>query len=268
MRAFTGDIWYNAFMKIRVKLFCFEKILGYVIHMERNVFHRPSISIYGAIVLCWLPVLDVLGEDYDVPEESIVATPVGYERNVILPNGEIVKLYTDMLSYDALTNCRAVMFQILSPKQDRGKNFLCRHSGCSCYMCKLTTSMTNLYQVGKVYLFSGHDTVSNILSSAYDIRQPPLELKMERNWGSRLYCNIEEVDEQIKQVDDYSQKESGWIEECKEKMKQLPEQKSSRRELHDLKCQIMRMEFDLTNNVPELKRKLLQRKELLLHKRF
>ena len=42
---------------------------------------------------------ETLGEGYGVSENCIVATPIGYEKNITLSNGVVVKLYPDMLSF-------------------------------------------------------------------------------------------------------------------------------------------------------------------------
>ena len=98
-----------------------------------------------------------LEENYGVSEDCIVATPVGYEKDATLSNGKVIKLYSDMLSLEDVTNCHAVLFCILSPQKQRGKRFLFQHSGCTCYMCAMPSSVTNLYQIGKCYLFENPD---------------------------------------------------------------------------------------------------------------
>ncbi len=144
-----------------------------------------------------------LEENYGVSEDCIVATPVGYEKDATLSNGEVIKLYPDMLSLEDVTNCHAVLFCVLSPRKQRGKRFLFQHSGCTCYMCAMPSSVTNLYQIGKCYLFENPHTVSNILLSAYEVHPPTPKLKMERDWGQRLYCSIKDIDARIRELEGY-----------------------------------------------------------------
>ena len=72
---------------------------------------------------------DAPPSDYGVPTNSVVATPVGYEKRMTLDTGETVRMYPDKLSPEEYAKCRAALFCILSPDTLRGKYFL---YNCSC----------------------------------------------------------------------------------------------------------------------------------------
>lgn len=205
----------------------------------------------------------IQGDNYGVTDNTIVVTPVGYEKSVRLSNGAVITLYPDVLSIGDVTNCHAVMFYILSPRQQFGKRFLLRHSGCTCYMCEPLAPMTNLYQIGRYYLFDWQHTVSNILLSTYDIRQPVPELKMERDWGTELYCTVKDVDERIHELDVLMEKNQVLLKEYQSQLLQLPHETSLRMKRHELNCRIFRLEKGLTNDLPNVRKTLLKRREWL-----
>ena len=228
--------------------------------------HYHSLSMSVAVVLVLMDLIShgmIPEKNFGAPEGSIVATPMGYEKNVTLGNGEVVRLYSDMLSIEDMTNCHAVMFSILSPKQHQGKQFLLCHSGCTCYMCAPLDSMTNLYQIGKCYLFEHPHTVSNILLSAYEIHQPVPGLKMERDWGTRFYCNEKEVDDQMLILKGRVAREEIILKDYKKQLLQLNAESSLRRKRHELECRILRIEQRLTNDFPKIQNELLMRKKQL-----
>ena len=204
-----------------------------------------------------------LDKNYGVSENSIVATPVGYEKEVTLSNGEVIKLYPDMLSLEEVTNCHAVLFCILSPQKQRGKRFLFQHSGCTCYMCAMPSSVTNLYQIGKCYLFENPHTVSNILLSTYAVQPPTPELKMERDWGKSLYCSIKDVDARIRELEGYVVEDQALLKEYQAQLQQVPNEPSQRKMRHELKCRIFRIEHRLTNDIPNARAELLERRKWL-----
>ena len=201
--------------------------------------------------------------DYGVPKDNMVATPIGYEKEIRIVDGEVVKLYTDVLSKNEATNCHAVMFCILSPSEHRGKQFLLRHSGCTCYMCAPQGSMTNLYQIGKCYLFEFPHTVSNILRSSYKVCQPVPELKMERDWGRRLYCSTKEVDARIRELEGYAVEDQALLKEYQVQLQQFPNETSQRKMQHELRCRMFRIEQRLTNDIPNARTELLERRKWL-----
>ena len=218
-------------------------------------------------LLLFLMCLLCLGADadtnYGVSENSVVATPIGYEKEATLSTGETVKSFSDALSVDDVTNCHAVMFSILYPPRHRKRQFILRHSGCSCYMCALPAPMTNLYQIGKCYLFENPHTVSNVLLSSYAIRQPVPALKMERDWGTELYCSVKDVDERIKELDGFVARDQSLLKEYRSQLQQLPNETFSRKRRHELKCRILQLEHKLTNDVPNARSKLLKRRKWL-----
>ncbi len=205
---------------------------------------------------------ETLGDGYGVSENCIVATPVGYEKNITLSNGEVVKLYPDMLSFEDLTNCHAVVFCILSPRNHKGNRFVLRHSGCTCCMCMLPSAMTNLYQIGEYYVFEHPHTVSNILISTYEVRQPTSEFRMERDWGKKLYCSIEDVDERIQELKCYAAQDQAMLKDFQLQLQQTPSEE--RRKRHELKCRIIRIEHRLTNDIPRARSELSARRKWLL----
>jgi len=198
-------------------------------------------------------------KDYGVPENSIVATPVGYEKNMTLSEGEVVKLYPDRLFREEVTNCHAVLFCILSPQTERGRRFLFQHNGCTCPMCALPSSLTNLYQIGKYYLFEHPHTVSNILLSAYDAVPPAPELKMERDWGRPLYCSIGDVDARILELENSVLEDKALIKELQAQLLQIPNESSHRKTRHALRCRISQIEQWVTNRIPRVRAELHER---------
>ena len=214
-------------------------------------------------LICLLYLGAIADVNYGVSESSIVATPIGYEKEATLSTGEAVKLYSDMLSVDDVTNCHAVMFCILYPPKHRMRHFLLRHSGCTWYMCALPTPMTNLYQIGKCYLFEDPHTVSNVLLSSYAIRQSISAFKMERDWGKTLYCSVKDVDERIKELDDFIIRDQILLKEYRSQLQQPPNEAFSRKHRHELKCRIFQLEHKLTNDFPNARSKLLKRRKWL-----
>ena len=204
-----------------------------------------------------------LEENYGVSEDCIVATPVGYEKDATLSNGKVIKLYSDMLSLEDVTNCHAVLFCILSPQKQRGKRFLFQHSGCTCYMCAMPSTVTNLYQIGKCYLFENPHTVSNILLSAYEVHPPTPKLKMERDWGQRLYCSIKDIDARIRELEGYVVEDQALLKEYQAQLQQVPDEPSQRKMRHELRCRIFRIEHRLTNDIPNARAELLERRKWL-----
>lgn len=226
--------------------------------------------VFGKIacmILAVLPLYSVADFDngFGVPSSSVVVTPIGYEKKIKLPTGDEVLLYPDALSHDVLTNCHAVLFQILGPRQHLGKRFVLRHSGCECSVCTLRTTVTNLYQVGEIYEFANSDTVSNILCSTYEVRQPRTCLKMERDWGTRLYCTETAIDERLGELHAERLMLAALLKDYKVELVQLSAQPSLRRKRHALKCQIVEIEQRLTNEIPKVHVGLLKRKEWLFH---
>lgn len=232
------------------------------IRRERRTFmiHRYRLLTFYILSLCLSAFADA---DYGVPKDSMVVTPIGYEKEIRIVNGEVVKLYTDVLPTSEATNCHAVMFYILSPSEHRGKQFLLRHSGCTCYMCAPEASMTNLYQIGKCYLFEFPHTVSNILRSSYKVCQPVPELKMERDWGRRLYCSTKEVDARIRELEGYVIEDQALLKEYQSQLQQFPNETSQRKMRHELRSRIFRIEHRLTNDIPNARTELLERRKWL-----
>lgn len=233
----------------------------------KRVFLWLSFQIFLALLLISSPCHGkVLEKDYGVPESRVVATPVGYEKSVTLSEGEVVKIYPDMLFREEVTNCHAVMFCILSPPKERGRRFLSRHSGCTCPMCALPSSLTNLYQIGKYYLFENPLSVSNILISAYETPQPTPELKMERDWGRELYCRVKDVDARIRELEDRIAEDKALIKEYQAQLQQIPSGATHRKARHDLRCRIFQIEHRLTNDIPNVRKELLERRKWLCEK--
>ena len=204
-----------------------------------------------------------MGKDYGVPETSIVATPVEYEKTMTLSEGEVVKLYADRLFREEVTNCHAVMFCILSPQKERGRRFLFQHNGCTCPMCDLPSSLTNLYQIGKYYLFENPHTVSNILLSAYDAVSPVSELKMERDPGSPLYCSIKDVDRRIQELENSVLEDKALIRKLQAQLQQIPNERSHHKTRHALRCRISQIEQWVTNCIPRVRAELHERRKWL-----
>ena len=129
-------------------------------------------------------------------------------------------------------------------------------------MCTLPSAMTNLYQIGKYYVFEHPHTVSNILISTYEVRQPTSEFRMERDWGKKLYCSIEDVDERIQELKCYAAQDQAMLKDFQLQLQQAPGEE--RRKRHELKCHIIRIEHRLTNDIPRAQSELSARRKWLL----
>ena len=234
--------------------------------MTHRSFGLNSPTFFALVLISSFCHGKTLEKDYGVSTNSIVATPVGYEKKVTLCDGDVIKLYTDTLFREEVTNCHAVMFCILSPQNLRGKRFLFQHSGCTCYMCAMSSSVTNLYQIGKCYLFENPHTVSNIFLSAYEVHLPTSELKMERDWGRILYCSTKEVDARIRELEGYVIEDQALLKEYQAQLQQIPKETSQRKMRHELRCRIFRIEHRLTNDIPNARTELLERRKWLLER--
>lgn len=82
-------------------------------------------TFISASCLSAMSTKDAPPSDYGVPTNSVVATPVGYEKRITLDTGETVRMYPDKLSPEEYAKCRAALFCILSPDTLRGKYFVC-----------------------------------------------------------------------------------------------------------------------------------------------
>ena len=130
-------------------------------------------------------------------------------------------------------------------------------------MCAMPSSVTNLYQIGKCYLFENPHTVSNIFLSAYEVHLPTPELKMERDWGRRLYCSIKDVDARIRELEGYVVEDKALLKEYQAQLQQISNQSSQRKMRHELRCRIFRIEHRLTNDIPNARTELLERRKWL-----
>lgn len=231
--------------------------------MTCRSFSLNSPAFFALVLISSFCYGRTLEKDYGVSTNGIVATPVGYEKKVTLCDGDVIKLYTDTLFREEATNCHAVMFCILSPQKQRGKRFLLQHSGCTCYMCAMPSPVTNLYQIGKCYLFENPHTVSNIFLSTYEVHFPTPELKMERDWGRRLYCSIKDVDARIRELEGYAIEDQALLKEFKAQLQQIPNQISQSKTRHELRCRMFRIEHRLTNDIPNARAELLERRKWL-----
>ncbi len=164
-------------------------------------------------------------DDYGLPEGSVVATPVGYEKRVKLDTGETIRMYPDRLDHDSLTNCHAVLFSILSPDAVRGKYFLYNDSGCRCYMCHPLDVMTNLFVIGRHYRFEDHYLVTNIVAVAFDLGRPG-EPYMNRYWVDSLYCSTRETEVRLRETEARAVSYSNQLHRLKAELEKYPKLKT------------------------------------------
>ena len=150
--------------------------------MVHQLILTPFVIAFG---LLSLNVHAMPLNDYGVPTNSVVATPIGYEKRVTLDTGETVRMYPDHLSSDEDKKCCAVLFCILSPDALRGKYFL-YNNVCPCHMCRPPGSMTENFKIGCHYYFYAPDTITNVTLIAFELGQPGGPYTMDRTLSDRL----------------------------------------------------------------------------------
>lgn len=159
--------------------------------------------------------------DYVVPTNSVVATPVGYEKRVTLDTGETVRMYPDHLSTDEDKKCCAVLFCILSPDALRGKYFL-YNNVCPCRMCRPSGSMTEYFKIGCHYSFYAPDTITNVTLIAFELGQPGGPYTMDGTLSDRLYCSTAETDQRLRELDAEASEIPRKIQELRDELSRLP----------------------------------------------
>ena len=71
-------------------------------------------TFISASCLSAMSTKDAPPSDYGVPTNSVVATPVGYEKRMTLDTGETVRMYPDKLSPEEYAKCRVALFASLA----------------------------------------------------------------------------------------------------------------------------------------------------------
>ncbi|MBR4654770.1 MAG: hypothetical protein IKO72_15550 [Kiritimatiellae bacterium] len=102
------------------------------------------------------------------PATNVVAVVIGYENTVQLPSKELIRTFPTSLPSNSETNCRAVLFSILSPSEWKGRYFLLQRSGCQCQYCR-TRPMPQIFSFGEKYSFG---SITNISHMLFDIGLP------------------------------------------------------------------------------------------------
>ncbi|MDO5320547.1 MAG: hypothetical protein Q4G65_18120, partial [bacterium] len=105
--------------------------------------------------------------------------------------------------------------------------------------------------------------VSNILISTYETPLPTPELKMERDLGRELYCSVKDVDARIRELEGRIAEDKALIKEYQAQLQQIPNGADYRKTRHDLRCRIFQIEHRLTNDIPNVRTELLERRKWL-----
>ena len=224
-------------------------------------------TFISASCLSAMSTKDAPPSDYGVPTNSVVATPVGYEKRITLDTGETVRMYPDKLSPEEYAKCRAALFCILSPDTLRGKYFLYNCS-CPCRMCYIPMQS---FIIGKHYSFH----VTGLSEVAFELGQPGGPCNTTSSLFDRLYCSTDEVDQRLQELDEESRELPGQIQNLQDELSMLPKSimqlpKESRgkvrRKKYELQGRIYGLQERLTNGIPYVVRYVKgQRDRLLAH---
>ena len=229
---------------------------------------RMVLTIFTSSSLC-LSAMFAMGSspnDYGVPTNAVVATPVGYEKRVTLDTGETIRMYPDQLSPEEYAKCRAVLFCILSPDSLRGKYFLynCR---CTCRMCYIPMRS---FEIGRHYSIQAADL--DLSEVAFELGQPG-GCNTTHSLVDRLYCSTNEVDQRLQKLDAESRELPRQIKNLQDELSMLPKPimqlpKESRgkvrRKKHELEGRIYELQERLTNGIPYIVRYVKGQRDRLL----
>jgi hypothetical protein len=227
-------------------------------------------AIFIAISESYLLADDMPLDDYGGPTNSVVATPVGYEKRVTLDTGETVRMYPDRLSPEEDAKCRAVLFCILSPDSLRGKYFLL-NSVCQCRMCRTYDSVQDI-KIGRHYRFDSLNTIANVTEVAFELGQPGGPLTMSRFVGERLYCSTNETDGVLHELAAERRDIPCKIRKLQDELAMLPKPrqlkgKELRKSLHrswELENRIRELHELLTNSIPDTVERVGKRRDWLV----
>ena len=221
-------------------------------------------TFISASCLSAMSAKDAPPSDYGVPTNSVVATPVGYEKRITLDTGETVRMYPDKLSPEEYAKCRAALFCILSPDTLRGKYFLYNCS-CPCRMCYIPMQS---FIIGKHYSFH----VTGLSEVAFELGQPGGPCNTTSSLFDRLYCSTDEVDQRLQELDEESRELPGQIKNLQDelstlpKLMQLPKEKRRKiwRRKSELEGRIYGLQERLTNEIPYVIRYVKGQRDRLL----
>ncbi|MBR4172047.1 MAG: hypothetical protein IKR48_10385 [Kiritimatiellae bacterium] len=201
-------------------------------------------------------------------KDIVVATPVGYQKELKLITGETVRTYPTELSQHDASNCTAVLFCILSPDTYRGKYFLGYDGGCRCYMCKPYAPWPEQFQIGKHYSFCmllAYDSEQDRNKGTFDLGYPPGGLCLNRGDGHLVYRNTQEIDKRLAELDKKYCFETNQLEKFRAELSTLPDSPKESRKRRQLRGSIHRIEEWVKVHEPQFRSELLAERERLSH---
>ena len=162
-------------------------------------------------------------------KKVVVATPVGYQQELKLITGETVRIYPTALPPEAVSNCTAVLFCVLSPDALRGKYLLLSDSGCCCPMCEPLKPWPEQYAIGSHYYI--YRINSDFESRLFELGHPHWEIddRLDRMvWP--VSRNVQEADIRLADLERKHLWATNRLEQLEGELARLPKEPQDERE--------------------------------------